>query len=827
MSLKFNCTTCGQRLKAGTAFAGTRVECPRCRQHFIIPAESESPEPEQNLPESDGKPKPYFEPRKVYEDLSLASVLCEKGILSGKDGDANTEQAPSEAKYEVEEILDEGGMGAVYRVYDRNIRRRVAMKVALPPEHGSEIYTKRLIDEAQITGQLQHPGIMPVHDLNIDAYGSVYYTMKDLHGQTLEDILAKIRDSDEATLKRYPLSRLLNIFLKVCDAVGYAHSRGVIHRDLKPAHIMVGDYGEVVVMDWGISKVLSPPDSQSEQEQNRSQQLPKSPDKASRKKVQTLRDTEGDAGFTVEGEVVGTPMFMAPEQSIAKPELLSPRTDIYALGAILYNILTLRPPIEGKDPDKVLERVTRGDIIPPTQCSPPDSPASGPHHPPLDESIPSKNKSAAPGAGFNHCPGGRIPPSLSAVTMKALSRNPRDRYTRTRELQHDLEAWQAGYATSAEHAGPRKQFILFVRRNRTISAAAAAIVTLIFVGAVISTHYWMTAEKAHQRAIAQKNRAQTALNDLKSSAPAIARNAEHALRKGNDEQALKDISLATRLVPSNVSYLIFKAHLLQARLAWEKAAKAYQKVLEKSPKNDTARKNLILSQNMIQLRNAHDGVKAEDLTGFFEALREQERYQHAMIALNQAPRVEGKIPASFWKSFLRQHSIPYNSFRIDSEGIIRKIDLSNSDIRDLKPLRGIPLKSLNLNRTNVRELSPIKNMPLKYLHLRKTQVSLLAPLKGMELVFLDLSFTNIRNLDALKEMPLKHINLYNTQKVRDLRPISQIYTLEKLCIPPNATNPDALRALPNLRVLAMDLQNFREEQPPPQFWNKFAQKTDK
>jgi serine/threonine protein kinase len=175
------------------------------------------------------------------EDKSTAS-----SILTAEQG----------RKYKLGEVVAAGGMGAILDAKDVNVRRNVAMKVMLEPEKAGQEQILRFIQEAQVTGQLEHPSIVPLYELGVDSGGNVFYTMKFVKGRTLSDILEKIQEGDADTIREYPLSHLLNIFQKVCDAMAFAHSKRVIHRDLKPENVMVGDYGEVQVMDWGLAKVL-------------------------------------------------------------------------------------------------------------------------------------------------------------------------------------------------------------------------------------------------------------------------------------------------------------------------------------------------------------------------------------------------------------------------------------------------------------------------------------------------------------------------------------------------------------------------------------------
>ncbi len=153
-------------------------------------------------------------------------------------------------KYDIGKLVAQGGMGAILSAKDLNIRRTVAMKVLLEPDKAAEDQILRFIEEAQITGQMEHPSIVPVHELGVDARGNVFYTMKLVKGDTLDGILDGIREGKAEFISKYRLPHLIGIFIKVCEAMAFAHSKNVVHRDLKPENIMVGEFGEVLVMDW-------------------------------------------------------------------------------------------------------------------------------------------------------------------------------------------------------------------------------------------------------------------------------------------------------------------------------------------------------------------------------------------------------------------------------------------------------------------------------------------------------------------------------------------------------------------------------------------------
>lgn len=253
-----------------------------------------------------------------------------------------------------------GGMGLVLRGTDIKLRRELAIKVTrqrhdeLPPA-----LLARFIEEAQITAQLEHPNVVPIHDLGLDPEGRAYFSMKLVRGQSLEAILEKRRAGHTATRSEFGLRRLLDVFLQVCQAVEYAHARGVIHRDLKPANVMVGDFGEVLVMDWGVAKLKGRPDRPVDAA-------------AEGREVSTVR-AEHQALETQHGAVIGTPSYMSPEQ--AKGGNVDERADLYSLGVMLYEILCGEVPFVAQDPLRVLTRLLTEAPRPPSAIKPDVPPA--------------------------------------------------------------------------------------------------------------------------------------------------------------------------------------------------------------------------------------------------------------------------------------------------------------------------------------------------------------------------------------------------------------------------------------------------------------------
>jgi len=279
-----------------------------------------------------------------------------------------------------------GGSSTVVRALDKDLLREVAIKVLSTEFLGPSPETARFIEEARITGQLEHPNIVPVYELGVQPSGQRFLCMRLLEGMTLEETLNRAGPS---RLEPDRLADLLQVFVKVCEAVAFAHSRGVIHRDLKPMNIMISDFGQVYVLDWGIARLL--PSGPGEEPHVRL-----SPSGSAR------RDTEP------EGVLIGTPPYMAPEQLRGEHGALDPRTDVFALGATLYQILTGRPPLSSEIIRSIWMRVPAPPIVPPERLVP------------------------------------GIPLELSRICMRAMAYHPADRYASVTDLKRDVEYFQRG-----------------------------------------------------------------------------------------------------------------------------------------------------------------------------------------------------------------------------------------------------------------------------------------------------------------------------------------------------------------------------------------------
>ncbi len=395
-------------------------------------------------------------------DRSLVDGQTTVSDLAGSPPTLATE------RYTLLRLHAQGGMGRVWLANDRRLGREVALKELKLDDPALQA---RFLEEAQITGQLQHPGIVPVYELGeADGTPAPFYTMRFVQGRTLREAIADYytrRSKGMATPLEW--NALLEAFVSVCQTLAYAHSRGVLHRDLKPHNIVLGDYGEVLVLDWGLARLQTRPEA-----------------------APTNIPQLGTREETALGQVLGTPAYMAPEQAAGRPEEIDARTDIYGLGAILYEILTGRPPFMGKDTHDTLRQV----------C----------------EQTPTRPRLLIP----------TVPPTLEAICLKALAKPRERRYAETGELADEVRRYLADEPVHA-YAEPFVQRLArWARRHRTVTTTAAALlVTLVLA---LALGLWaVNAERARTR---------TALAGEKE-----ARHAE-ARRRQQAREALDDMTSA-------------------------------------------------------------------------------------------------------------------------------------------------------------------------------------------------------------------------------------------------------------------------------------------
>jgi eukaryotic-like serine/threonine-protein kinase len=354
-----------------------------------------------------------------------------------------------------------GGLGAVFVALDGELHREVALKQILDHHADDPTSRSRFLLEAEITGGLEHPGIVPVYGLGSYGDGRPYYAMRFIRGDSLKEAVERFhrdeglkRDTGRRSLE---LRKLLRRFLDICNAIDYAHSRGVLHRDIKPGNVIIGKHGETLVVDWGLAKAVGRADF----------------DPTSAERPLTPSSASGSAE-TLPGSALGTPAFMSPEQARGDLDALGAHSDVYSLGATLYCLLTGQAPFEG-DVGEVLRRVQAGDFPPPRRVDP------------------------------------TIDRALEAVCLKAMALDPRDRYASCRALADDVERWTADEPVTAWREPLGRRARRWAKRNRTaVTGAAVALVAgVVGLSAVLAVQTKAKAEI--ERSLANETRANTAL----------------------------------------------------------------------------------------------------------------------------------------------------------------------------------------------------------------------------------------------------------------------------------------------------------------------------
>jgi serine/threonine protein kinase len=405
--------------------------------------------------------------------LALGQIKLADGSPAAGAADAKTKALVSDTRsiYALLSTIDQGGMGKVYLARDERLNRSVAVKVMLGHEDRDGAAVQRFVEEAQITSQLEHPNIVPLHELGVDGDGHLYFSMKLVKGETLGSRLGRWKQQPQLTPDL--LYQALTIILKVLDALAFAHSRGVVHRDVKPANIMIGEYGEVLLMDWGIARVLA------KSERAAASHRPAGQDRAAAPGGGLAVDS---TFLTTDGDIVGTPGYMAPEQARGELAAIDQRADIYSIGAILYELLAGACPFQGKVTD-VLSKAAKGEMVAPSKRSPMR----------------------------------QVPPELEAVTMKAMSLRPQNRYRAAKALADDLTSYLAGRSVSARPDPPLVALRKLAARNLPLVATIAGAIALLAVVSTILISHILHQQAANEQLAIENAGAQSEAEGAKHS----------------------------------------------------------------------------------------------------------------------------------------------------------------------------------------------------------------------------------------------------------------------------------------------------------------------
>jgi serine/threonine-protein kinase len=353
--------------------------------------------------------------------------------------DEESEATESEGRFRIIRFHERGALGEVFVARDQQLHRVVALKRIKLNQSADQEKRARFVVEAEITGRLEHPGIVPVYGLGTFEDGRPFYAMRFIRGDNLRLAIEQFHKDEEkgrdAGARMLALHKLLRRFLDVCNAIDYAHSRGVLHRDLKPGNIMLGKFGETLVVDWGLAKTVGRPEPRPATETMDDHTL--------------VPESGSDLRGTEFGARLGTPAYMSPEQAAGRVDALGPASDVYSLGATLYCVLTGQAPFTDADMAELLRKVERGDFPPPRKLK------------------------------------GWIDPALEAICLRAMATDPARRYGTPRALANDVEPWLADEPVSAWREPIRRRMQRWGRRHCLMVTGLGAAVLVAAAGLAV------------------------------------------------------------------------------------------------------------------------------------------------------------------------------------------------------------------------------------------------------------------------------------------------------------------------------------------------------
>jgi serine/threonine-protein kinase len=506
------------------------------------------------------------------------------------------EPSSSGLRFRVLRLHAEGGLGRVSVACDRELSRDVALKEIKPEFADDAVAQDRFLCEAEITGGLEHPGVVPVYGLGRFADGRPFYAMRFIQGQSLKEGIDHFHATDWKDAepgKRLLLRGLLRRFVDICNAVAYAHSRGILHRDLKPANVMLGPYGETLLVDWGLAKAQALEEGQT------------SPPEG------FLRPSAGDRLSTQAGTVIGTPPYMAPEQ--AAGGAVGAAADVYGLGATLYHLLAGRAPFSGTDALDILTRVVQGQCRPAREVNP------------------------------------TVPAALSAVCQKAMALAPEDRYDSAKELAAEVERWLADEPVAAYREPWQQRLSRRGRRHRTLVASGMMLLLTGLVGLALGL--WAVGLEQHKTAQERdqaKSNLQLAESNLQLAKQAVDEcfgvAKEHPLLQGQEMKAVKKLLLEKALpfyenfqvqrpedpaLQEEMAGITYRVGYISSEIgrkpeamnSYQEALRIYMHLTEKHPEVAKYEAQLASSHHNLGNLQSETGDLAGALHSFREALR--------------------------------------------------------------------------------------------------------------------------------------------------------------------------------------------------------------
>jgi serine/threonine protein kinase/Leucine-rich repeat (LRR) protein len=627
--------------------------------------------------------------------------------------------------YKLRERIGEGGFGIVWVAeQEQPVRRRVALKIIKLGMDTREVMA-RFEQERQALAMMDHPNIARVLDAGATATGRPFFAMELVRG---------VKITDYCDEQRLAMRERLELFIAVCQAVQHAHQKGIIHRDLKPSNILVtiNDGAAVVkVIDFGVAKATQ-----------------------GRLSEHTI--------YTQFQQMIGTPLYMSPEQAEMTSLDIDTRSDIYALGVLLYELLTGRTPIDAETLRAAgLDEMRR--LI--REVDPPRPSARVKTFGGDELTIAAKRRHVEPAK----LPGA-LRGDLDWIVMKCLEKDRKRRYDTANGLALDLRRHLENGIVTARP--PTAAYLLgrLVRRNKLAFAAGAAIAASLVVGIAVSV--W------------QAVRANRALDELRTSAPAFAEQSRALVTQERFDEAIQKLGYAAKLRPDMVDYLVAQADLWQSRMNLSEAAKVYRAALRVQPGHERAAASLATCEELLAAKpNEHGKLTRESLARLHAAMLAQQRPAAELMPVARVLGEENKSLVEYWRARLRD--LPVSGPRTLQERLVMRddklaLDLDGVSISDLSPLAGAPLSVLQIiDGPNLSDLSPLRGMKLTGLHLEQTAVADISPLREMRTLEKLIIFrSKITDLSPLRGLPLK-VAYFVDCPIRDLAPLRGA-PLEKL-----------------------------------------------
>ena len=641
-------------------------------------------------------------------------------------------------RYEVVRFIDQGASKQVFEVIDLMTERHVA--IAHPVKCATDEDIEKFYQEGRLHSTLEHPNVVPVYDFGF-MEDRPFFTMKLITGDHLRNYLIKNKDLN--------LEERINIFIKICEAISYSHSAGIIHCDLKPENIRVSQYGEVQVCDWGLAKYIDDPD-----EENNNQSPPRK-------------------GYyaTMDGIIKGTPGYMSPEQASGENSLKDERSDIYSLGAIFYELLTYEAPFQG-EMEEVLMKTVTADFKDPRDINP------------------------------------KIPEGLEAICLKAMELDKKDRYQTVSEILKDIDAFRNNYTPSAEFSDPLKEVILFCRRNKTsviVSSIALLIIialTAYFISSikVKETEAQIARLKAEETAEKLKEEQQES-NELTSRLiPKQAEDLKTAILKHEHFYVQDLIQRILLLEPGHKEALYYKALTHIAKEQYDPAL-----LLLKSLKSHYVKTCEKLKKEGGLVNFLHRGS--------FWNRNPQYELDHALLLQVYLNRLDLSLDKkiSCLKESLNRDNPNSTELRWRKDKGLH-FDLSNNDgLWDIRALKNFSLTSLNISNTIVNDLWQLQGAEIIELNISYTKIMDLFPLMSIRnLKSLNISgLENTRNSHAIRKLKLKKLissNRLNFNGKNMSNSMEEIEVLNSKIL--HAQNLETLPELKKITVSKRSLKNI-------------------